>query len=109
MRSRLEDDLSKAIAVARLANAKKIKNGVVQDKLFLPGLRKIKALRDAGFFGRMFAVRGEFGLLGVRGRLAHRRSGQAGITRRRKVAASSSICCVTGAMSSTTGSARSKP
>ncbi len=38
-----------------------VKNGVVQDKLFLPGLRKIKMLRDAGFFGRMLAVRGEFG------------------------------------------------
>ena len=55
------DSLEKALAVARLARAKKVKNGVVQDKLFLPGLRKIKALRDSGFFGRMFAVRGEFG------------------------------------------------
>ena len=55
------DSLEGAIAVARLAKARKVKNGVVQDKLFLPGLRKIKALRDAGFFGRMFAVRGEFG------------------------------------------------
>ena len=55
------DTLAKALAVARLAQQKKIKNGVVQDKLFLPGLRKIKALRDAGFFGRMLSVRGEFG------------------------------------------------
>ena len=55
------DTLEKAIAVARLAKAKKVKSGVVQDKLFLPGLRKIKMLRDAGFFGRMFALRGEFG------------------------------------------------
>ena len=55
------DTLDKAIAVAKLAKTKKIKNGVVQDKLFLPGLRKIRMLRDAGFFGRMFAVRGEFG------------------------------------------------
>jgi predicted dehydrogenase len=55
------DSLDKAMAVARLAKARKIKNGVVQDKLFLPGLRKIKTLRDSGFFGRMFAVRGEFG------------------------------------------------
>ena len=38
-----------------------VKNGVVQDKLFLPGLLKLKMLRDSGFFGRMFAVRGEFG------------------------------------------------
>ena len=55
------DTLDKALAVARLAKAKNVKNGVVQDKLFLPGLRKIKALRDAGFFGRMLSVRGEFG------------------------------------------------
>jgi predicted dehydrogenase len=55
------DSLDKALAVAKLAKAKKVKNGVVQDKLFLPGLRKIGMLRDSGFFGRMFAVRGEFG------------------------------------------------
>jgi predicted dehydrogenase len=34
---------------------------VVQDKLFLPGLMKLKFLRDSGFFGRMLSVRGEFG------------------------------------------------
>ena len=55
------DSLDKAIAIAKLAKQKGIKNGVVQDKLFLPGLRKIKMLRDAGFFGRMLSVRGEFG------------------------------------------------
>src|ERR1700761_7827194 len=55
------DSLDKAIAVAKLAKAKKVKNGVVQDKLFLPGLRKIKMLREAGFFGRIISVRGEFG------------------------------------------------
>src|SRR6476619_3476030 len=55
------DQLDKAVAIARLAKQKKVKNGVVQDKLFLPGLRKIKMLRDAGFFGRMLSVRGEFG------------------------------------------------
>jgi predicted dehydrogenase len=55
------DSLDKAIAIAKLAKQKGIKNGVVQDKLFLPGLRKIKLLNDAGFFGRMLSVRGEFG------------------------------------------------
>src|SRR3954467_12291970 len=55
------DSLEKAIAIAKLAKQKGAKNGVVQDKLFLPGLRKIAMLRDAGFFGRMLAVRGEFG------------------------------------------------
>src|SRR4029078_12769247 len=53
--------LDRALAVARLAKARGVKNGVVQDKLFLPGLRKIRMLRDSGFFGRIFAVRGEFG------------------------------------------------
>ena len=33
----------------------------MQDKLFLPGLLKMKMLRDSGFFGRMLSVRGEFG------------------------------------------------
>ena len=38
-----------------------LKNGVVQDKLWLPGLRKLKRLIDADFFGKIIAVRGEFG------------------------------------------------
>ena len=57
----VSDTLVKAIAVARAAKTRGLKNGVVQDKLFLPGLRKLKMLREAGFFGRIFAVRGEFG------------------------------------------------
>jgi predicted dehydrogenase len=50
-----------ALAVAKQADAAGIKHGVVQDKLFLPGLMKLKMLRDSGFFGRMLSVRGEFG------------------------------------------------
>ena len=38
-----------------------MKHGVVQDKLWLPGMLKLQTLRDLGFFGRMFSVRGEFG------------------------------------------------
>ncbi len=38
-----------------------LKNGVVQDKLWLPGIQKLKRLIDADFFGRIIAVRGEFG------------------------------------------------
>jgi len=38
-----------------------VKHGVVQDKLWLPGLRKLALLRDQGFFGRITAVRGDFG------------------------------------------------
>ncbi len=57
----IADDLAKAVAVAKKAKAAGIKHGVVQDKLFLPGLLKLKMLRDSGFFGRMLSVRGEFG------------------------------------------------
>jgi predicted dehydrogenase len=44
-----------------LARKAGIKHGVVQDKLWLPGLVKLKALIDSGFFGRILSVRGEFG------------------------------------------------
>jgi predicted dehydrogenase len=54
-------DLETALELARLATAAGVKNGVVQDKLFLPGLLKLKRLIDGGFFGRILSVRGEFG------------------------------------------------
>ena len=54
-------NLDEAVAVLKLANAKGVKHGTVQDKLFLPGLKKLAFLRDSGFFGRMLSVRGEFG------------------------------------------------
>jgi predicted dehydrogenase len=54
-------DLAQALEIARTAERAGIKHGAVQDKLFLPGLLKLKMLRDAGFFGRMLSVRGEFG------------------------------------------------
>jgi predicted dehydrogenase len=54
-------DLESALRIARLAREAGVKHGVVQDKLFLPGLRKLRALVDAGFFGRILSVRGEFG------------------------------------------------
>src|SRR5688572_18796824 len=63
----IADTFERALKAAKLARAKKVKNGVVQDKLFLPGLLKMKALRDAGFFGRMLAVRGEFGYWVIEG------------------------------------------
>jgi len=53
--------LDAALNVARLAEERGLKNGVVMDKLFLPGLLKLALLRKAGFFGRMLAVRSEFG------------------------------------------------
>lgn len=38
-----------------------VKHGVVQDKLFLPGMLKLKRLMEKGFFGEILSVRGEFG------------------------------------------------
>jgi predicted dehydrogenase len=57
----ISDDLDVAVELARKAKASGVKHGVVQDKLFLPGLLKLKLLREAGFFGKILSVRGEFG------------------------------------------------
>ena len=54
-------DLPAALDIARLAQRSGGKHGAVQDKLFLPGLRKLAMLKRAGFFGRMLSVRIEFG------------------------------------------------
>jgi predicted dehydrogenase len=54
-------DLPQALEIAKLAQQSGLKHGAVQDKLFLPGLRKLDMLRRAGFFGRMLSVRIEFG------------------------------------------------
>jgi predicted dehydrogenase len=50
-----------ALELYRLASKAGVRHGVVQDKLWLPGLLKLQTLRDAGFFGRILSVRGEFG------------------------------------------------
>ena len=57
----IAENLKDAVALARAAKQKGVRNGVVQDKLFLPGLLKLRTLIDSGFFGRILAVRGEFG------------------------------------------------
>jgi predicted dehydrogenase len=54
-------NLNEAVEIARLAQDSGLKHGAVQDKLFLPGLRKLDMLRRAGFFGRMLSLRLEFG------------------------------------------------
>jgi predicted dehydrogenase len=54
-------NLAEALDLCRAAQRAGVKHGVVQDKLWLPGLLKLKMLVDSGFFGRIFAVRGEFG------------------------------------------------
>ena len=53
--------LAEAMSLYQAAKKAKVKHGVVQDKLWLPGLLKLKKLRDEGFFGRILSVRGEFG------------------------------------------------
>ncbi|WP_019997789.1 Gfo/Idh/MocA family protein [Aureimonas ureilytica] len=57
----ISDTMPEAIEVAELAARSGVKHGVVQDKLFLPGLRKLAMLKDSGFFGQILSVRGEFG------------------------------------------------
>ncbi|HZP61097.1 MAG TPA: Gfo/Idh/MocA family oxidoreductase [Opitutaceae bacterium] len=54
-------DAATAFALAEECRAAGLKNGVVQDKLWLPGLIKLRMLIDSGFFGRILSVRGEFG------------------------------------------------
>ena len=53
--------LAEAKSLYAAAKKARVKHGVVQDKLWLPGLLKLAKLRDEGFFGRILSVRGEFG------------------------------------------------
>ena len=55
------ETLEQAIELARLAKQGGIIDGVVHDKLYLPGLIKLRHLIDEGFFGRILTMRGEFG------------------------------------------------
>jgi predicted dehydrogenase len=55
------DNLADALGLYELAKRAKVRHGVVQDKLWVPGLMKLKTLRDLGFFGKILSVRGEFG------------------------------------------------
>ena len=53
--------LADALDLAARARGAGVKHGVVQDKLWLPGIARLRELRDAGFFGRILSIRGEFG------------------------------------------------
>ncbi|HAR66057.1 MAG TPA: oxidoreductase, partial [Lentisphaeria bacterium] len=55
------DRLDVALALAKEANAAGVKHGVVQDKLYLPGLLKLKKLVDGGSLGKILSLRIEFG------------------------------------------------
>jgi len=54
-------DTAHAMELYKICEEAGVKHGVVQDKLWLPGLLKLKRLMDNGFFGRILSVRGEFG------------------------------------------------
>jgi len=54
-------DTNTALELYKLCTHAGLKNGVVQDKLWLPGLLKLKRLNQQGFFGKILSVRGEFG------------------------------------------------
>jgi predicted dehydrogenase len=57
----ISETLDEAMEVVRLVKASGLPNGIVHDKLSLPGLIKLKMLRDSGFFGRILSVKGDFG------------------------------------------------
>jgi predicted dehydrogenase len=57
----LAETLADALDLARRAERAGLKNGVVQDKLFLPGLTKLRKLYEADFFGRVLSIRLDFG------------------------------------------------
>ena len=53
--------IPEAMELYNICTAAGLKNGVVQDKLFLPGMVKLKRLIENDFFGKILSVRGEFG------------------------------------------------
>ncbi|ETN42830.1 uncharacterized protein HMPREF1541_01988 [Cyphellophora europaea CBS 101466] len=57
----LAGSVAECVELGRLAAERGRRNGVVQDKLFLPGLRKLRGLLEEGVLGRVMSVRGEFG------------------------------------------------
>ena len=57
----IADTVEVAHELYKLASNAGVKHGVVQDKLWLPGMLKLKTLNELGFFGKILSVRGEFG------------------------------------------------
>src|SRR5439155_2001029 len=55
------ESVESALMLARRARDAGVKNGVVHDKIYLPGLLKRRRLVDSGFFGQVLPVRGELG------------------------------------------------
>jgi predicted dehydrogenase len=57
----LSTSMESSLRLAKKAAVAGVKQGIVQDKLFLPGIRKLRRLVESGFFGKILSVRGEFG------------------------------------------------
>ena len=57
----IAESVEEGVELVTAAREAGVTTGVVHDKLYLPGLLKLKRLIDSGFFGRIFSVRGEFG------------------------------------------------
>jgi predicted dehydrogenase len=57
----IASDFQTAIGLYDFCEKAGVKHGVVQDKLWLPGILKLKRLIQDGFFGKILSVRGEFG------------------------------------------------
>src|SRR5699024_11615558 len=55
------ETLEEAVELAQIAQDRGLTAGVVHDKLYLPGLVKLRRLVEEGFFGRILSLRGEFG------------------------------------------------
>jgi predicted dehydrogenase len=109
LREAVADNAEDALDLARAGEEEAgIKHGVVQDKLFLPGLLKLKMLIDSGFFGRILSVRGEFGYWVFEGDWQPAQRPSWNYRKKPTAAASSSTCSATGATCSTTCSARSR-
>lgn len=89
-----------ALELYELCRDAGLKNGVVQDKLWLPGILKLKRLIETGFFGRILSVRGNSDTGCLREK-PFRHKGLHGITAARTTAVLYWICCATGDMSLT--------
>jgi predicted dehydrogenase len=62
--------VAEALRIYDVCHKAGLKNGVVQDKLWLPGMRRLRQLIDSGFFGRILSVKGDFGYWVFTGHLA---------------------------------------
>lgn len=74
-----------AVELFKVADAAGVKHGVVQDKLWLPGLVKLRQLRDQGFFGKILSVKGDFGYWCLKA-IRCRRNAHRGTTEKRMAA-----------------------